>query len=133
MKIIDTSAWIEYYRKNGKKKYKTEIRTALKGNICAICGIIKTEILFHTKTKKEFELLDSDLSGIHWFETDKTIYNKASEVGYNLKRKGITIPATDLIIASCALIYKSEIVHLDKHFEKIKTYYPLKTFFYLND
>ena len=33
MKIIDTSAWIEYYRKNGKEEYKTEIKEALKNNL----------------------------------------------------------------------------------------------------
>ena len=127
MKLIDTSAWIEYFRKIGNKNYKNEILQCLTNNVAAICGLIKTELLVHAKTKKEYNLLESDLSGIHWFETDIIIYNKSSEIGFNLRRKGITVPTTDLIIASCALIYNAEIIHFDKHFEQIKVHYPLKT------
>jgi hypothetical protein len=45
MKLIDSSAWIEYYRKDGDTHYKEEIIKALKENNAAICGIIKTELL----------------------------------------------------------------------------------------
>jgi predicted nucleic acid-binding protein len=130
MKIADTSAWIEYYRKNGRKNYKTEMIHAIKNNICAVCGIIKIELLVHAKSKNEYDLLDSDLSGLHWLEINKGVINQASEIGYSLKRKGITIPSTDLIIASCTLANKAELIHLDKHFEEIKKHYPLKTIYF---
>jgi predicted nucleic acid-binding protein len=131
MILIDTSAWIEYYRKNGNEYYKKKIIPALKENLAAICGIITTELLVHTRTKKEYQLLESDFFGIIWLETDKRVYNKASEIGFDLKRRGITIPATDLIIASCALIYNSSLLHYDKHYEKIKEFFPLETITFL--
>ena len=130
MNLIDTSAWIEYYRNNGNENYKRDIIRNLKDNKAATCGIIKTELLVHTRTKKEYILLESDFNSIHWFETDSRVYNKASHIGFSLKRKGITIPATDLIIASCALINNSFLLHFDKHFDHIKKYFPLKTISY---
>ena len=111
MKLIDTSAWIEYYRVKGNLKYKNEIIQSLNSNMAAVCGIIKTELLVHAKTEKEYNLLESDLLGIHWLETDAAVYKKSSEIGFGLRRKGITVPATDLIIASCAIIY-AHIPHL---------------------
>lgn len=127
MRLIDTSAWIEYYREEGIENYKNEIILNLKNNLAATCGLIKTELLMHTKNKKEYNLLESDLSGIHWLETNIKIYNKSAEIGFGLRRKGMTIPVTDLIIAACAIIYKTEIIHFDKHFEQIKKYCPLTT------
>jgi predicted nucleic acid-binding protein len=69
---------------------------------------------------------NSKIFGINWLETDSKVYSKAAETGFGLRRKGITIPATDLIITSCALIHDSTILHFDKHFEQIKKYYPLE-------
>ena len=130
MTLIDSSAWIEYYRKSGDRHYKKNIITILTENKAAICGIIKTEILVHTKTKKEYRLIKSDFYGLTWFETDINVYNKASEIGFSLKKKGITIPATDLIIAACALTNNSFLLHFDKHFEQIKKIFPLQTISY---
>jgi predicted nucleic acid-binding protein len=127
MKLIDTSAWIEYYRKDGEQKYKEDVIDALKNNTAAICGIIKIELLVHARTKNEYQLLESDFSAIHWIESESKVYDKAAEMGFRLRRKGITIPATDLIIASCAIINNSILLHYDKHFEQVKKYYPLET------
>lgn len=126
MKLIDSSAWIEFYRKNGDIHYKEEIIKALKENDAAICGIIKIELLIHTKTIHEYNMLASDFSAIHWLESNEHLYSKASEIGFELKKKGITVPVTDLIVASCAVIYGAMLIHFDKHFIMINKYYPLK-------
>jgi predicted nucleic acid-binding protein len=132
MLIIDTSAWIEYYRKNGNMDYKKRIIQTLEDNTAAICGIIITELLVHTKTKKEYQLLETDFSGMHWLETDYAVYIKAAAMGFDLKRKGITIPLADLVIASCAFRYKSAVIHFDKHYEIIKQHYPLRTVIFVD-
>jgi len=52
-------------------------------------------------------------------ETTQNTWIKAGRTSYILRRKGITIPTTDLIIASLALEYDCLIFTLDPHFEKI--------------
>ena len=50
-----------------------------------------------------------------------------SLLGFELRRKGKTIPSTDLLIASISLYYDLDILHADNHFEIIKLYSNLKT------
>jgi len=84
-------------------------------------------LLQGTKTKKEYEEIFLDLSALHYFEENKEIWKKASLLGFELRRKGKTIPSTDLLIASISLYYDLDILHADNHFEIIKLYSNLKT------
>jgi len=126
MKLIDSSAWIEYYRKEGNKEYKACISDAIQNNAAAVNGVIYLEILVFTKTQSEYDDILSDFSALHRLELDDRVFQKASKIGFDLRRKGITIPATDLIIAACAIIADIELIHLDSHFTYIAEHYPLK-------
>jgi predicted nucleic acid-binding protein len=54
-----------------------------------------------------------------FLETTQSTWVSAGKISYTLRRKGITISTTDLIIASLALEYGCSIFSLDPHFEKI--------------
>ena len=125
MKLIDSSAWIEYYRKEGKREYKASIFDAIQNNTAAVNGIIQLEILVFTKTQSEYDDILSDFSALHNLELNDSVFQKASEIGFDLRRKGITIPAADLIIAASAMVTNSELIHFDKHYRYIAEYYPL--------
>jgi predicted nucleic acid-binding protein len=125
MKLIDSSAWIEYYRKEGNKEYKAWISRAIQNNTAAVNGVIQVEILVFTKTQSEYDLILSDFSAFHNLKLDEHVFRKASEIGFNLRRKGITIPGTDLIIASCAIVSNTDLIHFDSHYEYIAEHYPL--------
>jgi predicted nucleic acid-binding protein len=43
----------------------------------------------------------------------------AGRISFNLRRKGITIPTTDLIIAGLAIENECQILTLDPHFKSI--------------
>ncbi len=126
MKLIDSSAWIEYYRKEGNKEYKNWISRAIQNNTAAVNGVIQVEILVFTKTQPEYDFISSDFSALHNLRLDKHVFKKASEIGFDLRRKGITIPGTDLIIAACALVSNVELIHFDSHYKYIAEHYPLK-------
>ena len=126
MKLIDSSAWIEYYRKEGNTEYKAWISGAIQNNAAAVNGIIQVEILIFTKTQSEYDFVSSDFSGLHNLILDDHVFQKASEIGFDLRRKGVTIPGTDLIIAACAIVSNAELIHFDSHYKYIAEHYPLK-------
>ncbi len=126
MKLIDSSAWIEYYRKVGNREYKSCISDAIQNNTAAVNGIIYLEILVSTKTQSEYDDILSDFSALHHLELDDRVFQKASKIGFDLRRKGITIPATDLIIAASAIVADVELIHFDSHYSYIAEQYPLK-------
>ena len=48
-------------------------------------------------------------------------------MGRKLRTLGVTVPATDLIIASSARLADVELLHFDGHFELIAEHLPLVT------
>ena len=125
--LIDTSAWILGLKRNSSNQIKYILTEILDKDQSATTGIIILELLQGTKTKKEYGEIFSDLSALHYFEENKEIWKKASLLGFELRRKGKTIPSTDLLIASVALHYDLTLLHSDNHFEQIREYTDLKT------
>ena len=125
--LIDTSAWILGLKRNSSNQIKNVLTEILDKDECATTGIIILELLQGTRTKKEYTEILSDLSALYYFEVDKEIWEKASQLGFDLRRMGKTIPSTDLLIASVALHYDLTLLHSDNHFEIIKLYSNLKT------
>lgn len=125
--LIDTSAWILGLQRNSSNQIKNILAEILDKDLSATSGIIILELLQGTKTKKEYTEILSDLSALYYFEVNKEIWEGASQLGFDLRRKGRTIPSTDLLIASVALHYELTLLHSDKHFEQIREYTDLKT------
>ena len=125
--LIDTSAWILGLKRNSSNQIKNILTEILDKDQSATTGIIILELLQGTRTKKEYTEILSDLFALHYFEVNKKIWEKASQLGFNLRRKGKTIPSTDLLIASIALHYDLILLHADNHFEQIQEHTHLKT------
>ncbi len=125
--LIDTSAWILGLKRNSSNQIKNILTEILDKDQSATSGIIILELLQGTRTKKEYTEILSDLSALHYFEVNKEIWKRASQLGFDLRRMGKTIPSTDLLIASVALHYDLTLLHADNHFEQIQEHNNLKT------
>jgi len=125
--LIDTSAWILGLKRNSSNQIKNILTEILDKDQSATTGIIILELLQGTRTKKEYIEILSDLFALYYFEVNKKIWERASQLGFDLRRKGKTIPSTDLLIASVALRYDLTLLHSDNHFEQIQKYTDLKT------
>jgi predicted nucleic acid-binding protein len=117
--LIDTSVWLFALRKEYLPKIKDQVDHHLKTNLVFITGIIKLEILSGARTKPEYQRLHNRLNTLENIQTDDAIWDKAYELGFNLRRKGITVPHTDILIAACALSKGCTLVHADNHFDLI--------------
>jgi predicted nucleic acid-binding protein len=81
--------------------------------------MIKLELLGGTKTKKEFDRLKSRLDALYEISTDSKLWGSAGQLAFDLQRKGLTIPYTDILIASAAIESKVILLHADLHFDLI--------------
>jgi predicted nucleic acid-binding protein len=124
--LVDTSVWILALRKDFVSDVKDRIDHLLRENAIVTTGIIMVEILSGAKTKKEFRRLKSGLDALDRVETDRLIWEEASELGFTLRRKGITVLYTDILIATCALRASAVVVHADAHFDLMAKHSPLK-------
>ncbi len=124
--IIDTSAWIESFRRQSEKAFINLVKDLiLKGKIL-VPGIIKTELLRGTKNKKGYNQLNDLLKGLEYLPVSDDFWGKLSLFSFRLFRKGVTVPLTDTYIALLGIENNASILHCDKHFDLIAEKVPLK-------
>jgi len=119
MILVDTSAWIFALRKNPFIKLKDRIDYLLETDNIFTFGMIKLELLGGTKTTEEFDRLKNRLNALYEIPTDTELWGSAGKLAFDLQRKGLTIPYTDILIASAAIQSKSILLHADSHFDLI--------------
>jgi len=124
--LVDTSAWLLALRKNFLPIAKDRIDYLLKEDLVISTGMVKLELLGGTKTEIEFQRLKARLDALDAVETDMQLWARAYELAFNLRRRGVTIPYTDILIAACALHANAIILHADAHFDLISKHFELK-------
>ncbi len=126
MVIIDTSAWVFALKKNFHPLIKDRIDTMLMESDVGINGIIELELLGGAKTDQEYKRLKSRLDALHYIEADKVLWDSSSKLAFDLKRKGVSVPYTDIFIAASAIQEKAVLLHADSHFDTISEHSDLK-------
>jgi predicted nucleic acid-binding protein len=119
MIVADSSALIEYYRKAGAPVVQAAVAAAIARDELATNGIIYVEVVGFAADERERRVLLADFRGFHRLELSNADFDLAAAIGFDLRRLGRTVPATDLIIAACAIRAQAQLLHLDDHFEEI--------------
>ncbi len=78
-----------------------------------------TELLQGARTEAEVFEVKTSLEAVHWIETNERLYARAGETGFELRRRGTTIPTTDCIVAAAAESIGGNLLTLDGHFGEI--------------
>ena len=115
--MLDTSVWIDALR--GKTPHIGAVTQALLADDrIVICGPVIFEIkrgLRPADQKKILPLMDALIR----LSVDEAVWDNAGELDASLRKKGITIPPMDVIIAQICLHHKVSLFTLDKHFHSI--------------
>ncbi len=116
--LVDTSIWIEYFNKPDSRAGES-LENLLKEGRDFCAGVVLTELLQGAKIEREFKLILEGVAALPFLETKLTTWIDAGRISFSLRKKGITIPVTDIILASLALESHCLIFTLDPHFNKI--------------
>ena len=125
--FIDTSIWISYFREGGSRLCD-QIDELIDHNRVHINGIILVELLTGARNEAEFDRLASALAGLKFVPSDPASFKSAGRNGCELKRKGISVPLSDVIIATDCIDHDLVLIEADKHYEAISAHLPLKRF-----
>ena len=113
--FVDTSAWILAF-KGSNKKLSLLIDYLLKENRVATSGIVILELSYGAKNQKEFKELKEEMKSLIYLEANDKIWDKASSTAFHARKKGITVPSTDILISALASENDCTLIHSDKHF-----------------
>ena len=123
--LADTSVWIEFFKK--ESEIGDKLSSLLAEGSVTICGIVIFELLQGIKSDKEKSIILNAISELPYIEMNKALWEKSATLSSTLRKKGIVIPLSDILIAAISLEYDLSIFTLDKHFENIpniKLYRP---------
>ncbi len=115
--LIDTLAWIDALRPTGDPSVRKQVHDLLSEGRAATCEMIILELAGGTRTEGEYQELCEDLEALQQFPITESVWRSAYRIAHTLRRKGLSIPPTDNLIAAVALSYPCRLLHCDKHFD----------------
>jgi predicted nucleic acid-binding protein len=122
MILVDTSAWVEYFRATGSSA-ALEVRRLLSDqpNEVAMCEPIAMEILSGAVDDGRHAKLEQLVNGLPSLTVDNAIdFRSAAGIYRAGRRAGQTIRSlNDCLIAAVAIRHEARIVHRDADFEVI--------------
>ena len=122
--LIDTSVWIEFFRKK-ESNISSKLREYLKLNQACYAGPIAVELYQGAKTHKEFQIIDQLLQTITYMEISRTHYHRAGLISQRAAREGKAFSTVDMILATVAHDEQLLLFSLDTHFQDISRYCAL--------
>ncbi len=118
MILIDTSAWIDFFR--GKGTLVEAVDDALDVNEAALCGPVSMELRRGLRTSAERRRVLPLLAGCHALEDPPALWEEAGDLGFFLARKGVTAKSIDLLIATVALSHGVPVLTRDADFAAMR-------------
>jgi predicted nucleic acid-binding protein len=119
MILADSSALIEYFRRGGSPAVQEAVAAAIADDVLAFNGIIFVEVVGFAADERERLALQASFGAFHRLLLEDEDFDLAASIGFDLRRHGRTVPATDLIIAACAIRTQAELLHVDDHFAAV--------------
>jgi len=125
--FIDSSVWIPYFR-GVETEQDDLIDELLDEDRISINGIVVTELLKGSRIPEEFDRLSSALSGLKFVGAGPASYQAAGRNGFALKKEGVSVPLSDLIIATECIAGGLILIERDHHFAAIAAHLPLRRY-----
>jgi predicted nucleic acid-binding protein len=119
MIVADSSVLIEYFRRGGSGAAQEAVAAAIAKDLLAFNGIIFVEVVGFAADERERRALLATFTAFRRLVLDDADFELAASLGFELRRRGRTVPSTDLIIAACAIRAGAELLHVDDHFDEI--------------
>lgn len=119
MTLIDTSAWIEFFRRKGDPLLKNRVFEIIGSDKAAYTCPIRFELVLGARPEEMADLLNGldlvkriSLTPEHW--------DHAATLGAELHSRGVRIPASDLLIAIVARDADIPLLTKDRHFNLLQ-------------
>ncbi len=124
--LIDTSVWIDFFRK-GQPVHNIVVELLDSDNVCCI-GLILGELMQGAKSERELSVVRDFIHVFQFLPESPHLWEKAGQLSYTLRRKGVTVGLADCYIAVSAIESGAQLFSLDSHFKVIKEYSKLYLF-----
>jgi hypothetical protein len=119
MVLVDSSIWIEAFRRNGDVYAKLALTGLLNESEAAWCSVVKVEVLGGAR-KDERKSLIADFQTIPYLHVTEMDWEWAVKASWRLQEKGHVVKSTDLLVAAVAERRGIRVFARDKHFDVMR-------------
>jgi predicted nucleic acid-binding protein len=116
MLLIDTSSWIHLLRPDGDSAARTRVERALQAGEACWCPIIRLELWNGAGGEREKKVLRDFERLLPELPIDHDVWRAAYDLARRARVAGVSIPATDLLVAACAKHHGADLEHSDTDF-----------------
>ncbi len=124
-RVIDTGVWIAATRSKTPKAVRSTMLQQCNHPGVALCEPVIFELRRHCPDA-DAGRIEPLIEATPVLATPQTLWPDAAALGAALRRKGLLIPAIDLLIAQIALHHGVLVVTLDRHFVDVQKVSPLE-------
>lgn len=115
--IADTCVWIEYFRQ--RDPVSSALRNLIKQGRVAVAGPVIYELLQGAKSRKDADLIKEATKALPLLIVTQETWLAAGDLFFDLRRKGITLPPSDVLLAALAIQADCPVFTQDTHFDHI--------------
>ena len=115
--LVDSSTWVDYLR--GEPKTIQTLNRLIDHESIVICGQILQELLQGSRDARAFNRLLKEMDLVRYEAEERQDFVRGARILANLRRRGITIPPTDCLVAAVAIRRKLQLYAHDSHFDHI--------------
>lgn len=115
--LVDTSAWIDFFR-NRQGPCGDTLSILLHENRAVLCGVVEMELLAGLRPPEKKVVLPL-LAALPYAQVEQPDWQATGVLLFSLRQNGVTIPATDALIATVALRLAYGVFTQDQHFKQI--------------
>jgi|ERR1700722_3005561 len=115
MKLVDSSAWVEFLRRKGDINVKHIVARLLQVDQAAYTCPIRFELLSGVKPGEENDL-EQAFALSHHFPFEQDDWREAARLERQWRARGLNVPRNDLFVATVAIRTGVVILCRDAHF-----------------
>ncbi len=119
MILVDSSSWIHFLRPNGDPVVRSRVEAALTSGEARWCPLVQLELWNGAAGDREKKMFRDFEAVLPELAIDDDVWAGAYEIARRARAAGVSVPATDLLIAACARRHGADLETADSDFERL--------------
>jgi len=119
MRLVDSSAWVEFLRKKGDPSVKQAVARLIQAELAAYTCPIRFELLSGVRPGEEADL-ERAFAFSHHLPFEPEDWREAALLERQLRAKGLAVPRNDLFVATVAIRASLVVLCRDSHFDTVR-------------
>ena len=117
--LVDSSSWIHFLRPTGDPAVRARVANALKNGDACWCPMVRLELWNGVAANRDQKILRDFEAVLPELTIDDEVWAGARQLAQRARSAGISVPATDILIAACARRHGADLETADSDFEQL--------------